>query len=152
LSNHCYDHRTALIIKYPDGWKVEEEWPAFTLISFPSERRPKQLIVPLNGAEIVIMAPPRGVATIEDWLAVDRIRSDPGDKTSREKVTLVHHGAVPAVVVNYKEQRIPQGKGMIYYIVVGGKPRKVNLFYRGPTRSEYFEAVLKAILTHLQLK
>lgn len=150
LPKAYHDKRTELIVHYPAGWTIDENWPSLTLINFPANQRPKQSIVPLHGAEIMLMKPPadRDVASISDWLSLDRVTEKDG--VSRGDLTTVHLGTIQFASVTYEEPLIPEGRGRTFYLKIGGRLFKVNLFYRDKARSKEMEDTFVSIVENLE--
>ena len=144
------DRKTNLVIACPKGWRVEGGWPAFTLVNFPSRIRPKQAIVPVDGAEIVVVPRPTTVASVSDWLAFDRLQEKSSDRLSHSVMALEHFGKVKVTIVHFDEPLIPGGKGTVFYLMLGTTPCKVSLFYRGDKNAEYFGKTVRAVIASLR--
>ena len=147
------DIRTGLVIHFPEGWKIENEpsTSAFTILSFDPKKRPPQMLVPLDGAQIVLAGPPTGVASIADWLNSDRIQATRGYHLTSTEVQTEHLGPLTSTMARRQIDVIPEGTIVIYFFEIENRPLKVALIYRGQKRAEYFENVLLAVIKTLEL-
>lgn len=151
LARTVTDTRTGLIINYPDDWEIDNDSPVFTIVSFPLYARPRQLLVPMNGAEIVVMRAPNRVDSIADWLARDRIRRDRGYNIEETTIRMKSLGKLLVTAVRWSGGTvIPQGKSLDYYFTIGSGTYKVGVLYRGQARATYFEHVLLEVFEELR--
>ena len=141
-----------LTVRYPDNWAVEEHRSVLDIVSFPMRQRPPQILVPRNGAEITIGGPPAGVSSIGAWLKDDRIQADEGDVVTKTLIETRCCGKNEITMVRSSaDAGIPEGKNVIFYMVLNHRLLKAALLYRGEDRAKDFENVLFSIITSMQL-
>lgn len=149
LSKTYDDRRTGLVVHFPSNWNIDSDGPAFAIVSFPLSQRPRQWLVPVDGAQIVVMCPPKGVVDIAGWLYSDRVFPD---DATRCDLAMNCCGTIAATRVDERvpESAIPGARSTSYYFALGKRLYKADLFYRGRTREEYFKSVLLAVVKNLE--
>ena|SRR6266568_1831055 len=86
LERTYQDKTTGLTFHFPNNWTRDNDSPVFTILSFPPRERPRVVLVPLGGGRLFAISAPQGVATIEDWLQLDRIQPDQSTHITKTKV------------------------------------------------------------------
>lgn len=150
LTKNFHDQRTGLIIHYPHQWELDRDSQVFTIVSFRPKNRPRMVLVPQNGAEIVLMSPPAGVMSVKDWLRLDRTDQDGDASITETMLSTAHYGDVPATFVQKELKVFETGWSREYFFHVEGRLFKARLFFRGNTRANEFEAILLAIIKGLE--
>lgn len=150
LHNTYRDVPTGLIIRYPDGWRLDRSVQGFAIVNFPLSRRPPQVVVPINGAEISIGSPLRGEKSIDEWLRSLRIDAAMGDHIVPVRVSTRYLGEAVGVIVREKPTVIPEGTQVLYFLNLGGRLLQVSLIYRGERDANKFQTLQKAIIKGLE--
>ena len=145
------DQVGGFVAHFPVGWKIDHESSVFTIISFDPSRRPRQFLVPQDGARIAIARPPAGVDSIAGWLRDERVNLKNGDVIATNDVQTSHLGKLTATVVRRQTAAIPEGTLVEYFLDLSGRPLCVALFYRGQRHAAYFEAVALAVVQNLEI-
>jgi len=144
------DLKAGLVIHFPEGWKIDRESSAFTIVSFDPKKRPPQMLVPLEGAQIVLTRPQPDVGSIADWLSSERIQAKRGYHISTVDVPTTYLGTLTSTVARHQLDVIPEGTIVVYFFEVENRLLKVALIYRGQKRAEYFESVLLTVIKNLE--
>ncbi len=147
-----HDARTGLVIHFPEGWHIDRISPAFTILSFPPQRRPPQILVPMNEAELTVIAAPSGIISVDEWLKLERIRRDRGYTVSRGNVSTANFGHLEATVIRWHDDVIPDGRTLDYMFELQHRLYKVGVLYRGASKAKYFEDVLLAVIEDLDVE
>lgn len=153
LGQKYIDQRAKAVVHYPTGWRIDPERQNFTLVSFNPNRRPRQILVPLNQGQIVLLSPPDGVGSVDAWLHRDRASPATGYDLQKRLLTTagVPNCEVTTTTIHYSNGVIPQGVNIKYFFVVRGRLLALALLYRGRSREQYFESVLNDIAATLEL-
>lgn len=148
---HTYEDATEDVrVSFPEGWRIDPKSTPFTIVSFDPERRPPQVLVPLDGAQIVVTRPLElGIESIADWMRVERIQPSRGYAITKADLVTKDSGKISATIVRSEPSVIPKGVMVVYLFQFEGRPLKVALTYRGKGRAEYFENVLLAVVKSL---
>lgn len=150
LAEQYRDTRTGLIIHFPSGWMVNSRAPGFAITSFPLAKRPPQVVVPMNNAEIGIFAPPAQERNATEWMRSDRITEDLGYHIKRYTMTTKHLGTLEITEARAQPSVIPQGMLVVYFFEVKGQVVKASLVYRGQKQADHFELVFNSIIESLE--
>ena len=152
ISQAVLDPRTGLIVHFPSDWSVDKGASPFTIVSFGGRKRPPQLLVPLNEAQIVVTSPPEGITSLPQWLHSDRVQAERGYQLRSLEVTTDHFGVVMATEARDQPSVIPEGTIVVYYLDLDHRPLKVAMVYRGDKRAKYFENVFLTVMKTLTPK
>jgi hypothetical protein len=146
------DQRTGLIVQIPAGWTIDSDphLQCLTIASFQSAKRPRMVLVPLDGAQIVVGVAPAEVTTIAEWLALDRVKPGPDVQIDSVELSIPLLGHVPATVVRENVRVIPEGRSLSVLLPLKKRLVKIDLFYRGQRRAAYFEAMQQALIQGLK--
>ena len=151
LPQSYQDARTGLAIHYPSGWKLDPMALAFAIVDFPLDRRPPQVLVPIDRGEIGISAPPHRVANIGEWMRSDRISEALGYHLTQSHVHTRHVGVLEITVARANPDVIPYGTLLIYLFEIEGRPIKASLIYRGRKKATYFEDIFRSMIEDLEM-
>ncbi|MBV8842252.1 MAG: hypothetical protein JO307_05515 [Bryobacterales bacterium] len=155
LPQVSHDERSGLVIHYPKGWWTTDDSPGFEIVSFPPNKRPPVILVPDNEAQIAVVCqkpdPGRGGSSIRDWLRSYRVTSENGFRITESRVVIDEAGSVPALRTEKDlEPQFPRGVKVGYDFPLAEKLCDATLWYRGQARAVEFEAILLAIIKHLE--
>lgn len=146
LTQQVLDQHTGLLVHFPAGWNIDPENATFMVVNFPPGRRPPQLLVPMNDAQIAITRPPAGITSIAGWLRSDRVDVEHGFALRELTLTNTHFGLIRATVARKKIAEIPNGTLVIYLFEVGGRPMKAALIFRGWRYAGEYEETVRSMV------
>ncbi len=152
VTKSAIDPQTHLVVHFPPDWSVDGKVSTFTIVSFDGQKRPPQVMVPLNEAQITVTRPPEGVSSVPDWLYSDRVQTERGYRIRSVELTTDHFGIVNATEARDQPSVIEEGTIVIYYLDLRHRPVKVAMVYRGEKRAKHFESVLSAVVRTLTPK
>ena len=144
------DTKSVLRIHYPSEWNLDRKAISFVILSFDPARRPPQLLVPMNEAQIVLASAPQGTDTIDDWMKKERINPEQGYQITRVELATDRYGPTQAMLCQRKVDVIQGGSLTIYFLKLDAKVFKASLLFRGDARADYFKAVLLAVIKNLE--
>jgi hypothetical protein len=151
MSETYKDAPTRLIIHYPAGWWLDTQlFQGFNIIDFPPNRRPPQVFVPTDRADIGIFSPPEGEKTIAEWMRKERVNGSRGYRISQLTLGTKHLGTLSITAARNEPTVIPGGTDLLFFLEVGGRPIKASLIYRGRKRATEFEGVFRSIIEDLE--
>ena len=150
LTQRYRDDRTGLIVHFPAGWTLDSEAPGFAIVNFPPRKRPAQVEVPIDGAEIGILGPPGDEKSVMEWMRSDRINETLGYNITQFDLVTKHFGAIETTVARDEPTVIPRGTLLLCFFEIGGRPIKVSLIYRGRRRAAYFESIFRSMIENLE--
>jgi hypothetical protein len=149
----CSKPGLGLKVTFPPTWKVIDTHDGVTCQawSFDPSRRVVAVIVPLNGAEIAVLAAPPSISSIDDWLSSDErwIERQQTKLIRRERIVTRGFGEVEISTVRWAEN--PDISGITAYFMLGGRPVKACLFYRGRRNQAVFERAFAEVLNSLEV-
>jgi hypothetical protein len=109
------------------------------------------LIVPINGAQVIVTGPPAGVASVEAWIKEERMNYSIEDHTSQVQIQ-VGSKLIGATVVRSQPRVIPDGTMAIYLFEFNDRLLKASTLYRSRSPSKHFEDVLVAIIQGFEVE
>lgn len=145
------DVRTGLDIGVLPGWSIDSSSPVFSIVTFPPNERPRMSIVPMNEAEISVIAAPKNIVTVAAWMAEDRIKAEDGVRIDTEEVNLPSLGIVQVTVIREEVKVILDARSTSYVFQSPAGLVKIHLFYRGQKHRQTFEAAAWKVLHNLRL-
>jgi hypothetical protein len=151
LSETYKDAPTGLTIHYPAGWRMDTQlFQGSNIIDFPPSRRPPQVFVPMNRADIGLFSPPEGEKTIAEWMRQERIDESRGHHISEITIATKSLGTLNVTAARSQPSVIPDGTSLLYFFEVEGRPIKATLSYRGRKRAAEFEDIFRSIIQNLE--
>jgi len=150
LSETYRDARTGLVIHYPRGWRLDNSYPGFEIVDFPPSKRPPQVLVPADHADIGIFSPPEGENTVAEWMGKERVGESQGYRVTELALGTKHIGTLRVTKAVNHPSGIPGATLLLYFFDVDGRPIKAALFYRGQGRGAEFEGVVNSIIAALE--
>jgi hypothetical protein len=141
-------------VYFPDSWHIlPPDLPTLYIVNFPPSQRARAVILPKGGAAIGVVPPPKGVATIEDWVKKDTTRAV---VESKDYLTLTRKDSgEPLQVTEVVSRRNDTGEengGVDCYFEVSGHLFVARLIYwQGNPNVESYRQVLHKIIESLIL-
>jgi hypothetical protein len=144
----AHDARSGLTIHYPKDWRRDTAPQNFTIVNFTEKDTPRQLLVPMNKASIMLAAPP--VQSFDEFNQYFGFKPEGGYQFQRTTIAL-KTGPVESEQVTLDDRHpILNGHTLVNVFSVHGHLYEIYMLYRGDLKRDEYKALYARIARELE--